>query len=763
MNRVRTVFMAILISFLTLYGCASDEEKKRSHLEKGKEYFEKKEFGSAKIEFKNAIQIDPKYTEAVAMLGETLLKLGDTIGAFRTYARLAELDPDNIDAHFKLASFYLLAKQFENAKKEVDLVLNKEPDHINGLLLNATLLVQAQNLYDAAAAYERIIELDKSETRAYTGLSQVLARQGKPDEAEDILKQALALDPKAVNTRLILFGFYVNEKRFSDAEIQINEALAADPDNADLYLVLANFHSRQKNFKAAEAALLKAIETDPQNAKPYLVTAGFYNAVGKDREALATYEKALEMQPENTRILNAIARYHLGKGKPEQAKKYVTQILQLQPKNFQARLFRGQLLIAEKNYNEAINLFGQLIAEEPKSAQAHYFKGLAHQQIGQSQMAQDELGRVLELNNKYQTARLLLAQIYMQDREFELAAEQYKAILETSPDNYQTKLLLGNAYFFQRQLTEARQIYKELIEFNPKVPAAYFRLGILQRAMQQPEAALNNFEKAMAINPKLIDVFTNIIAIHIATKDFAKAHQRCDEQMKNMTDTPPVLAAVQNLKGEIYLAEGKRKDAVIWYKKTMATYPGYLRPYYALASIFRSDKMDEEAIIQYEAALKVNSQQVAPHMMLGAIYDAQKNYGKAETHYRAALEINRDFAPAANNLAYVLAMQEKELDEALRYAQQAETQRPDDPNIMDTVGLVYYKKGLYNFAIGKFSASLEKIPENATVHYHLGLAHYKEGDNKSAHQALKKALSLDENFDGAADARSILSKLAYLN
>ena len=40
--------------------CASDEEKKTAHLEKGKEYFEKGEYKSAEIEFKNAVQVDPQ-------------------------------------------------------------------------------------------------------------------------------------------------------------------------------------------------------------------------------------------------------------------------------------------------------------------------------------------------------------------------------------------------------------------------------------------------------------------------------------------------------------------------------------------------------------------------------------------------------------------------------------------------------------------------------------------------------------------------------
>ena len=70
--------------------------------------------------------------------------------------------------------------------------------------------------------------------------------------------------------------------------------------------------------------------------------------------------------------------------------------------------------------------------------------------------------------------------------------------------------------------------------------------------------------------------------------------------------------------------------------------------------------------------------------------------------------------------------------------------------------------GLYHFAIGKFSTSLEKIPNNATVHYHLGMAYYKEGEKKQARQELENALNLDDKFDGAAEAKAILSKLKYL-
>jgi tetratricopeptide (TPR) repeat protein len=146
-------------------------------------------------------------------------------------------------------------------------------------------------------------------------------------------------------------------------------------------------------------------------------------------------------------------------------------------------------------------------------------------------------------------------------------------------------------------------------------------------------------------------------------------------------------------------------------------------------------------------------------MLLGIIYDLQKRFDLSEKHYTAALEINPEFAPAANNLAFILAEQDKNLDEALVLAQMAKEKIPESPYVMDTLGWVYYRKGLYDSAIGEFTDSLEKIPDNPAVLYHLGMAYYKKGDADKARAELEKALRLDENFIGADEARKVLAEL----
>ena len=105
----------------------------------------------------------------------------------------------------------------------------------------------------------------------------------------------------------------------------------------------------------------------------------------------------------------------------------------------------------------------------------------------------------------------------------------------------------------------------------------------------------------------------------------------------------------------------------------------YVNAHLLLAEIYLGEDQEEKAIARYEDLLEVNPNQAQPHMLLGIIYEKQKRYDKSEAHYRSALEVNPEFAAAANNLAFYLADQNKEIDEALRLARMAKEKLPNSP------------------------------------------------------------------------------------
>jgi len=463
--------------------------------------------------------------------------------------------------------------------------------------------------------------------------------------------------------------------------------------------------------------------------------------------------------PENIRVMEMAANFYLRERDTVNAEKYLAMILEKQPNYPPAMMMRGEMAILKKKYADAIEMFNRLIKEEPRSVAAYYFRGIAYLGKGDVRLAKTSFQKAIELKPNFWKAKLSLADVFLRERAFELAQKECEEILERNPENYKAGLFLGNALAYQGKVDEAEKKYRSLIGISPDNPIAYFRLGLLQRSLKNYAPAIENMNKALSINPMLMDVFTNVVLVHAEQKNFDKAMILCDEKIEKAVEKPIVLALIHDLKGNLYLMQKKTAEAEGEFKKALQNNPDYLKSYYSLARIYIINKEEEKAVSQYKKIIEKNPQQAAPHMMLCTIYDMQKKFDLSENHYRRALEINPDFIPAANNLAYLLALQDKDIDVALGLAQKAKEKQPDNPAIMDTLGWIYYKKGLYDAAIRELQGSAEKIPENASVRYHLGLAYNENGNKELAKKEFAEALRIDEEFEGSDNARKLLSEL----
>jgi len=53
----------------------------------------------------------------------------------------------------------------------------------------------------------------------------------------------------------------------------------------------------------------------------------------------------------------------------------------------------------------------------------------------------------------------------------------------------------------------------------------------------------------------------------------------------------------------------------------------------------------------------------------------------------------------------------------------------------------------------------DKVQNNPMMRYHLGMAYFKNGEKENAKRELKKALELNSKFQGAEEAKEVLSKV----
>jgi tetratricopeptide (TPR) repeat protein len=145
------------------------------------------------------------------------------------------------------------------------------------------------------------------------------------------------------------------------------------------------------------------------------------------------------------------------------------------------------------------------------------------------------------------------------------------------------------------------------------------------------------------------------------------------------------------------------------------------------------------------------------------IYDAKGDRQKANEYYQKALKLDPKFVPALNNLAWNYAEYGSNLTRALAYARTAQEAEPNNPEVADTLGWIYFRTRDYTKAVNLLKESAEKIPDNPVVRYHLGMACYKKGDVPCAKEALQQALRLSRDFPEAEEAKQTLAEIGLVS
>ena len=77
----------------------------------------------------------------------------------------------------------------------------------------------------------------------------------------------------------------------------------------------------------------------------------------------------------------------------------------------------------------------------------------------------------------------------------------------------------------------------------------------------------------------------------------------------------------------------------------------------------------------------------------------------------------------------------------------------------DTLGWVYYRKGMAKVAVPMFQQAVVKEPKSATYHYHLALAYRDAGDPEKARQAFAQVIALGPDSAEAVEARRAMADM----
>jgi len=189
----------------------------------------------------------------------------------------------------------------------------------------------------AAAEYEAVRRYNFDRPESRVGLGTFYARRGRVDEAETLLRSALALDPRHVPATVNLADLLRSRGRDADAEALLREGLLRMPEDATLHHVLGLTLVRLQRPDEGIAELARAAALAPDDARfAYVYAVGLYSRK-KPQEALAEIDRALARHPADRALLLAAATISRDAGERPRALDYARRLVQAAPQDAQAQ------------------------------------------------------------------------------------------------------------------------------------------------------------------------------------------------------------------------------------------------------------------------------------------------------------------------------------------------------------------------------------------------------------------------------------------
>jgi tetratricopeptide (TPR) repeat protein len=728
-------------------------------LDSGKQFFEQRKYPEATVEFLNALQKDISHREARFLLARTYLAQNDLDAAMRQLRSLLEYYPDDIEANLQLGNIYLQGgnrdPQFFRAAKELaEKVLAKEPKNILGMVLLGNSLAGLRNFTSSIEQFEQALQLDPQNAATLVSLGTAQAFQKNYAEAEQTFLKARAIDPKSLSALISLAGYYTATGKVQEAENMYKEALAAYPDNRQVYLPAMIFYLNTGRLEPAIQVLKDAQAKGPTDPGPSLLLVSVYRANKRPADARTLLDELKAKFPENDEVALTRAEVLFATDRVA-ARKEVDAMLKKEPSNVPAQVLMGEFQFFEKQYDEAAATLGPASIINGRYPQAHLILGQISVYKGQTDKALEHFQKALEINSAYNPARLALAEVLLRTGRIADAGVEAQKALATDPKSVAGRLVRASVNAMQGKLAEAEQEFTALQKELPDDASVQLRTGMYYQLRGRNAEAEKNLLRALQLQPDSDDVLRQVVQYF----DSQKATNRAIDIINTTVPDSKKRALHYEMAGVIYARASRLPEAEAAFKKALQMEPDRVESHANLANVYIGLTRYDDALKQIDELLKQVPNNANAYSMKGVIYQTKEDLASAKDNYERALKVDPNSFVAANNLAYILAEQGKDLEVALGYAQTARRLGPDQPASADTLGWIQYKMGRHVSARDQLQFAVSKQPENPTFQYHLGMVYKETKQIPQARAALQKAIGSKENFKEKSLAEAALKEI----
>ncbi len=496
---------------------------------------------------------------------------------------------------------------------------------------------QAELLGDldtAADEYALVIRADRSSAYVRTQLAGVLMKLERNEEAEDVVREALALEPENIEALTMLAQVLNSQKKSREAIEVYERVMEADPENDSLRLHLSVLLASTGDLAHAEKVIKPASDDDMRASGYYYIGV---LAAGMDKIKLAkrVLKESIKINPSLDASYQYLGIIEQKNGNFRKAEQYYLKALEINHANIGVLENMSQLYMDNDKPEKALEMERALGTMEPGNADPMRKMGLIHMNLQQFEQAAAQFGKVLELEPGDMEFRFYLAMALEEMQRFEEALGHHLILIEREPDNTKVLLNIGYLYSVLGQDERAAETYERLISLKQDVPDFYVYLARNYINTDRDEDALRVLSDGIAL-------FENNAEMHFAMSIFHERSGNFDDMvahLKRAIEIDPRHAEAMNFLGYSYAEKNiNLKEALVLVKESLSLKPGngYITDslgwvYYKMGNYKKALKILKKAtgIVQDDPVIFEH---------LGDAYIATGNSAKAKEAWLRALE-----------------------------------------------------------------------------------------------------------------------------
>jgi putative PEP-CTERM system TPR-repeat lipoprotein len=294
-------------------------------------------------------------------------------------------------------------------------------------------------------------------------------------------------------------------------------------------------------------------------------------------------------------------------------------------------------------------------------------------------------------------------------------------------------------------------MYEKLASLQRTSPQPYLRMAEIQLAAKNKDEATTSLRKALEIKPDSIDAQRGLIALEVDAGRVADAVTIA----RNVQKQRPKESIGYLFEGDIQATQKKWPEAAAAYRAGLeqagstdlatrlhtALTAGNANEADRFAATWQKDHPKDNAFRLYLAEQAAN----------------RKDYAGAAQQYRKLVDAQPNNAAMLNNLAW--AEGQLKDPKAIEHAETANKLAPNQPAIMDTLGMLLPAKGDTTRALDFLQKATASAPQAPAIRLNLAKALIKAGQKEAARKELDELTKLGDKFSGQSEVAQLRQAL----